>query len=162
RIEYFDEQIKPLVLRVTDKGVKSFYVRKKIDGVSKRFFIGQFPDLTVEQARKKAAEYCGSLALGEDLQAKRKSSREELPLGALLARYIQDHAQQRCLAAREMEAVFRRYLFDWNDRKLSTITKLDVDSRLAAIATNHGQFAANHTLTYARAAINWCIERGLT
>jgi integrase len=162
RIEYFDEQIKALVLRVTDKGVKTFYVRKKIDGISKRFLIGQFPDLTIDQARKKAAEYCGSLALGEDLQAKRKRSREELPLGILLARYIEDHAQQHCLAGKEIEAVFRRYLSDWSDRKLSSIKKLDVNSKLAAIATNHGQFAANHTLTYARAAINWCIERGLT
>jgi integrase len=61
-----------------------------------------------------------------------------------------------------MEAVFRRYLSAWRDRKLSTIRVSEVQARMNEIGRQNGQTAANHTLTYAKAAINWCIKSGLT
>jgi hypothetical protein len=36
RIDYYDEQLRNLLLRVTSNGCKTFYVRRKILGTSER------------------------------------------------------------------------------------------------------------------------------
>ena len=49
-----DDKVKGLSIRVTDKGVKSFIVRKKKDGKDTLSTIGRYPEMTIEQARQKA------------------------------------------------------------------------------------------------------------
>lgn len=100
--------------------------------------------------------------MGEDPAMKKHTQKQELTFGELLNQYLDGHAKVRCLASKEMEAVFRRYLSDWKERKLSSIKVSEVQARLNDIGRDNGQTAANHTLTYAKAAINWCIKNGLT
>ena len=68
RADYFDAVQQNLILRVT---TKSFYVRKnKNNGQGNdRFFLGRYPDLPVEHARKQAALTLARMAAGEDLNA---------------------------------------------------------------------------------------------
>ncbi len=61
---------------------------------------------------------------------------------------------------REISGVFRRYLTDWRPRNLKSISKADVHKKISDIGRFNGHIAANHTITYARAAINWCITNG--
>ncbi len=63
---------------------------------------------------------------------------------------------------KNIEGDFRRYLSDWNDRLLSSITKAEVQNRMNKVGEENGKTAANHMLSYARAAINWCIRNELT
>ena len=72
------------------------------------------------------------------------------------------HAKQHCIAVKNIEGFLRRYLLDWQDRKLSTITKIEVQQRMIKVGQEHGHTSANHMLTCARAAINWCIKNDLT
>lgn len=51
-----------LQLRVTDRGSKSFVVRKRIGCRMVRLALGSFQAMTVEQARKCAALHCTALA----------------------------------------------------------------------------------------------------
>ena len=157
RQDYYDTEVPKLQIRVTGNGKKSFYVRRKMLGTD-RVFIGPFPDLPIEQARKLALTVSATIAHGGNPHEEKKRVRHELAFGELLDTYIDQHAKQKCVAWEEIQAVFRRYLSDWRVRKLVTIKRSDVQARLNEIAENHGQVAANHTLTYARAAINWCIE----
>jgi len=71
---------------------------------------------------------------------------------------------ERCLAADEIQAVlFRRYLSDWKHRKLSSIKKSEVQARNESNGARQWvRPLRNHTLTYAKAAINWCHKNGLT
>jgi integrase len=151
-----------LLVQVTPSGKKTFYVRRKVGHNSQRLFIGPYPDVSIEAARKKAVEICAVVAKGEDPQESKRRARKELTFGDLLEEYLKGHVRPRCLAAQEIEAVYRRYLSDWKHRKLSSIKKSEVQARFNFIGKTNGLTAANHTLTYARAAVNWCQKNGLT
>jgi len=125
-------------------------------------YIGPFPDLTVEQARKLALDVSSAIAHGANPHEEKKKVVIDPLFGELLDTYIEQHAQAKCVAWEEIQAVFRRYLSDWRSRTLASIRKAEVHARLNDIAENNGPVAANHTLTYARAAINWCIQNELT
>lgn len=49
---------------VTDKGSKSFKVTKKKNGRIIRVTLGKYPDLSIENARKKAHEVSAQIAAG--------------------------------------------------------------------------------------------------
>ncbi len=148
------------MVRVFDKALGRHITRRKQGGKSQRLLIGEFPETSLEEARKKALELCAAISRGNNPR-KKTVLRAEPTLGVLLEAYLQEHARPRCLAAKEIEAVFRRYISDWKERKISSISSADVQRRLNDIAKKHGKVPANHTLTYARAAINWCIKNSL-
>ncbi len=161
RQDYYDTEVPKLQIRVTSGGKKTFYVQRKMAGTD-RVLIGPFPDLSVEQARKLALDVSSAIAHGGNPHQERKRIRQQLLFGELLDTYIEQHAKVKCVAWIEIQAVFRRYLTDWRPRKLTEIKRSDVQPRLNQIAANNGHVPANHTLTYARAAINWCIQNDLT
>jgi len=45
-----------LRMYITQRGVKSFFVRKRINGIDKRIIIGKYPDVDIEDARAKVNE----------------------------------------------------------------------------------------------------------
>ena len=63
---YYDAREKGLMLAVTAAGSKTFYLYKRIEGRPERLLLGEFPDLTVENARKLAASAKGEIAMGEN------------------------------------------------------------------------------------------------
>jgi integrase len=161
RKDYYDTEVPKLLVRVTSRGGKAFYVRKHKDGGTDRVLIGTFPEVTVEQARKSAMELAAALVRGDDPHEKRIKARLEITLGELLDTYIEQHGKNHCLAWKEMQAVFRRYLLSWRERRIGSITRAEVASRMNQIKIDHGAVPANHTITYARAALNWCKNNGL-
>jgi integrase len=162
RKDYYDTEVRGLMIQITSTGFKTFYLRRKVEGNSLRVAIGPFPEFTVEQARKRAMEISTSFAHGQNPHSVIQTKRTERTLGELFEAYLEGHARVRCAAAKEMEAVYRRYLKDWFGRKLSSIKRAEVQARHNEIGREHGQVPANHTLTYARAAINWCLKNELT
>lgn len=160
RAYYFDTQTRGLTLDVTSFGSKTFYYKRTVNYKRKQYLIGRFPETTVEVARKKSIEIGGQINAGNEPDTARRLSNEP-SLGDLLEAYLEGHARQHCAAAKEMEAVFRRYLTDLKPKPISEITKMDAQTKLNEIGANHGHVAANHTLTYTRAALNWCIRTEL-
>lgn len=45
-----------LRMYITQRGVKSFFVRKRVNGIDKRILIGKYPDMDIEDARAKVNE----------------------------------------------------------------------------------------------------------
>jgi hypothetical protein len=64
RSYYKDNKVSSLEMMVTDKGSKSFKVTKKKDGRIIRVTLGKYPDLSIENARKKAHEVSAQIAAG--------------------------------------------------------------------------------------------------
>jgi hypothetical protein len=56
----YDDTVPGFGIAVTDKGTKTFFVYRKLDGVPKRITLGHFPETSVERARQKAREYDGA------------------------------------------------------------------------------------------------------
>lgn len=59
-----------LRMYITQRGVKSFFVRKRVNGCDKRIIIGKYPDIDIEDARAKVAEVLNAAC--QKIPARRK------------------------------------------------------------------------------------------
>lgn len=80
RLEVFDQhpQGAGLMLRVTDAGLKTWMVRYRTDdGVQRRFSLGLYPDVSLTDARVRAAEARGQARDGKDPAGAKRRRRAE-------------------------------------------------------------------------------------
>jgi integrase len=145
---YADSKTRGFQLAVYPSGVKSFLIYRWVHGRADRIFIGRWPDLTVEQARKIAERMNGEIAQGRDPGAEQRQKRLEGTLSNLFERYLELHARphKQPSSVAEDEALYRRYLSRWATKPLSTITRRDVERLHAHVGEKHGRFAANRAL----------------
>ena len=84
-VTYKDEKVRGLYLYITKNGVISFFVQKKVDGKRIIINIGQFPYVSIENARTKGMELLTQIANGinpkeakeEIKEAKKREKMEE-------------------------------------------------------------------------------------
>jgi integrase len=149
-----------LQLCVTEKGVKSFYLRKKINGVSKRIFIGHFPDLSVENARKIALDLKNDIAKGNDPHNKKQKFKQELTIKGLFAEYLERYSKIQKKNWKNDLWEFEKYLSCWSDKKISNIANNDVRLLHEKIAKENGLYQANRILSRISSVFNKAIEWG--
>jgi len=160
RATYHDAKIRGLILRVTSQGTRTFQVYRKVNGRPERVTIGTFPGVTVEQARKQAAEVNATIAKGENPNAKRRALRAEMTLHELFDLYLERHAKVHKRSWQEDQAQYTRYLKPWANRKLSSIRKSDVQALHAKTGKNIGVYAANRLLALLHTLFNKAIDWG--
>jgi integrase len=162
RAYYRDPRTRGFMVAVTPSGKKGFLLYRKVNGRPERITIGAWPDLSVEAARKKAEEMDGAIAQGENPAEERRQKRLEGTFKNLWERYLEFHAkphkQPRSLA--EDEGNYRRYLSGWATRRLSTITRRDVERLHVELRQSSGIYAANRTLALLSTMFNKASEWG--
>jgi integrase len=145
---YRDAKTKGLFLFVTESGKKTFYLYRKVQGKPTQISIGAFPDLTIEQARRKAEEFNGQIAQGANPQEVVRGKRSELTLLALfnevMERHLKPRRRRRTIEAYDRQ--FRVHLKPWHKRKLSQIHQRDVLQLHSNIGQQSGHFLANRVL----------------
>lgn len=157
---YYDTKEKGLVMAVTPAGTKSFYLYKRIDGKPERVLLGRFPDLSVENARKRAANAKGQIAVGENPQKAKRAIRDEMTFGALFAEYMEKYSKVRKRSWAYDEREVNKFLPHWFNRKISAIEKADVERLHAKLGRENGIYAANRLLERIRAIYNKAIGWG--
>lgn len=158
RDTYRDDKIPALELRVTQAGAKTFAVRRRVNGKPRRYTIGRFPDVTVEQARKKAAEMLGEIATGVDPDSARQAERHRT---ATVESTLVDYLAKRQLkpsTRRAYDDDVRHYLKDWLGKRLASISRQDVIDKHAEISTA-SQARANGVMRVLRALFNFARAR---
>lgn len=111
RVVYHDTKAAGLQLRVTSNGVKTFSVFRRIKGGQpERVTLGRYPEMTIDQARRKAAIINAAIEDGANPAQARRAHKAEMTLGELFQQYIERHAQPRKRTAAEDEQRFRQYL----------------------------------------------------
>lgn len=151
---YYDEYQHNLMLRVSAAN-KVFYVRRKFNGKSERVHIGRFPDVSIEEARKKAAKILAEFADGKHPQQAARVIAAEPTIEDLYNYYMEGHARQRCSRIKDMEKDFNRYLSDWRYKPHSQIRRSDVQNRINRVLDVNGPGAANHMIILMRSIMNW-------
>ena len=154
RFFIYDTKGNGLHLVVTSHGQKSFYIRRRINGKNEKHCLGAFPDLSVDQARDKAARFAGAVAFGDNPSEQRRLLRGEISLGELFQEYLDRHMKKSRKSWFETEKCFVRFFADWKERKLSTITQADVERRHAELAKSRGFYSANRAHELLRAMYN--------
>lgn len=148
----FDSRTPGLAMMVTDKGGKSFYLYRRIDGKPERVRIGGFPEVSVEQARKIVATWQGQIASGQNPAIERKAISRSITLGELWERWKADHARPRLRQSTLVsdESRFTVCFGDWVGRRISTIRESDVRAKHAEIGKTRGHVTANRAIQLLR------------
>lgn len=160
RQTYHDTTEKGLVVILTPKGTKSFYLYRKLEGKPERVFIGHYPDLSIENARKKAAALKGEIAQGANPQRERKQLREETTFGELFAEYMERYSKKQKRSWIYDEREVNKFLSHWFKRKISSITKHEIQQLHEKTGDENGIYQANRLLERIKAIYNKAIEWG--
>jgi integrase len=152
-----DDQVPALALLVTASGAKSFYVEKKVEGKKVQVRLGSLAEITIPQARAKAAEIISQFASGDTRQVVR---RRPLPMEQVMREYLafaQEHLNANTL--KEYIRQWERYIKPWMGNKpLASIRRRDVTAFHQHIGQNCGRPTANRVIALLRAAINRAIR----
>ena len=146
-----DEELSGFALRVTP-GSKSFILEKRIHGRGRRYTIGPYGPLTVEQARKQAQELIADISRGLDPTGIRQAQRDEFTFGQLKDLYLERHGIRK-RSVRNDESMLDNHLAPWHSRKLSAIARADLVKLHVKIGEN-APYAANRVVALVRRMFN--------
>lgn len=159
RVEYFDTEQKKLRLRVSSTGAKSFAVVKKVNGSPKRVTIGQWPEVSIAQAREEAGDILAELRKGVDPTAKKRDQKQK---ALTLQQVFNDYKSKRKLKPTTISDYtykLEHYFSDWLDKPVSKITEKMVLKRQQAL-TAKGATTANTAMRVLRLTLNYASAIG--
>lgn len=156
----YDTKESGLVLQVTSKGTKTFYLYKKINGKPERVRLGKYPDISVENARKLAQQNKGKIAEGKNPQNEKRAIRSELTFYELFEQYMNRYSKVHKKSWKYDEREVNKYLRHWFTRKISSIENHEVRKLHEKIYNQNGLYQANRILERLRAIFNKAIEWG--
>lgn len=162
---YYDEGTRGLCVSLTDTGTKSFYVLRKFKRRTERVQIGRYPETTIGQARTRAGRVNSQFDSGLNANEIKRLERGEPTLEDLYNEYMNRHAYVHNRRPDIAEINYRLYLSHWAKRRLSTITKIDVQRWHTRTGRDRGHRTANNAMSLLRAmynrAIDWELFNGL-
>lgn len=154
-----DTDLVGFALRLTP-GSRAFILEKRIDGRNKRFTIGRYPDLTVEQARKEAHIQLGKIATGiNPIEEKHIKS---LQGTTLLDAFTDFKIVRKNLKASTLYDYGRLMTVafpDWHDKAIVSITKDMIAKRHSKIGEERGGPYANLAMRFLRSLLNFAMEQ---
>ncbi len=157
----YDDQESGLLVQVTKSGRKTFQLYKKYMGQPIRVTLGVFPDMSIEQARKKARETKGKLDLGENPNDTLKQQRQEMTFADLFDVYMERHAKITKKTWHEDQRGYDLFLaHSLGKKKLSRITRKDIAAIHTNIGKNH-KIRANRIFALISSVFGKAIEYGL-
>jgi integrase len=169
RAHYYDKDIRGFGVRVEAKpsGRKSFFFFVKADGEPEFKSLGQFPDVTVSEARTAAKLWAGKLSnwklLGyEGPSPFAKEKRTNAPsfqqlIDAYIERHVKEHANRPEHAERSLRWTVKKYFGDWLSRPIDSIRIEDVVELKNRMGKK--RYLANRLVEHVRAIYNWSQKR---
>lgn len=157
---YYDSSVPKLAVLVHPSGRKTFYVITKHYARTERVKLGFYPELSIENARKKAMQVLGELTRGINPQDAKRTLRREPTFNEAFQWFTEKYApnRKRPSSITEDKGLHKRYLTDWDSRKLSAITREMVTRKHNQIGSDHGKYAANRMLALVRSIFNKMIQ----
>lgn len=119
-----------LRLYVTSRGVKTFFVRKRINGRDRRVIIGKYPDMDIEDAR-------GAVATALDSASKKiQIKRKQILFRDFVNLYLKNRVRRSVGSYDKLVRSINRHLTGLFDKNVADITPDDVQATLNAIDGN--------------------------
>jgi len=159
-------------VRVSPDGGKAFFFIYQLQGKKRRMTLGQYPAVTLKDARKVFDAARARVALGCDPSAERTDERERiqrerdeqaalLTVERLAADYIERHAKPNKRTWTEDAAALQKEILPiWGKRKAEEITRRDVNHLLDTITDRGSAIRANRVLSLVRKMFNFGMQRG--
>ena len=173
RREISDAVLPGLYFIVQPSGAKSWAVRYRHSGVSRKFTLGPYPKITLGEARQKARIALQAVDEGRDPALERKEAKRrnanlrednrdlfKLVADEFLRRHVRPNNRPSWSA--EVERLLKKELLPlWSTRQVQSIQRRDIIEMLDGIVDRGGGITANRVLAVVRRLFNWTIERGI-
>jgi integrase len=173
RIERFDAGVEGLCLRITSRGVRSWYVYYYFpdpdnDGRLKhhRKTLGRYPAMKVAQARAEARRIKDLAGSGIDPKAAQAEAQAEQDakkrgtFSAIAERYIAIECPQLS-RGQESESILRRELIPhWGPRMVLDLHRRDLTALTDDLIADGRPMAARRLYETAKRVLSWAMERG--
>jgi integrase len=164
QVDYFDSKMPGFGLRASRGGKRSWILlyRVKGDPRKRRLTLGEYPALTLADAREKARAIVVGVDRGADPATAKQTEKGAATFEALALEYLERHAKPNKRTWKDDERALRKDVFPvWGQRKAHEIKRKDVILLLDAIQERGAPIMANRTLALVRKVFNWAISRDL-
>lgn len=160
RYSIYDVTVPKLAVMVTEKGTKSFVVIKRTTTEPIKVTIGHYPDVSIQQARTQAISILKEIAEGKNPNEKKRKFRQEMTLEELFDMFMERYSKRTKKSWKYDEREIPKHLGCWFNRKISTITKPQVQKLHEKISIENGIYQANRTLERLKSMYNRAIDWG--
>jgi integrase len=171
RVEYFDEMLTGLVLRVEPSGRKVWRVAYRANGRWRRMNLASVAVMDLATARDRARELLGDVAGGADPAEDKRTNRDASTFAELAHAYIEKHAKKLKRSWRQDQRMLYgspqkkrtgkkphvALVTRWGHRKAKEMTRREIREVLEEIV-ERAPTMANHILCLVRKMFNWAIE----
>lgn len=140
-----------LRLYITSRGVKSFFVRKRVHGRDKRIIIGKYPDVDIEEARAKVPEILNQASKKIPIRHKQISVKKLFDL------YLENKVRRNWYSKDKLERAINRHLIKLFDKKISEVTSSDIANVITEI---NGPAIAGRMQELLQSVFNYAIDLG--
>jgi integrase len=126
RVDYHDTGCPKLTCRVSTTGIKSFVVLKWTGKTTQRITLGRFPDMSVDEARKRTQAALTDIATGiNPTDEKRKKRFRNIILQELFDRYLADKSELREASIKDYSKIMNSPFgfADWLNKPINEITR---------------------------------------
>jgi integrase len=166
RKEIPDRHLPGLYLVLQPSGARSWAVRYRSGGQTRKHTLGSYPAIDLKAARNLASKALRAAAEGRDPGQEKVAARRVGPnsVEAVIRQFVDLHCRR---ANRPRTIVGTGRLFDlhvlprWRKRLIKDITRRDVLDLLDGIVERGRPIAANRTLAAIRKLFNWSVGRDI-
>lgn len=159
RAEYMDETLPGFGLRVTPNGKKTWFVFYRINGRKRRVTLGQFPNVSLADAREAAKIKFGDIAKGVDPATIRDQIKNDYTVSELVDKFIQS-ISLKVQTCKDIDRRLQNHLVKkYGNRKVKTLRKPDILELIDAVVALKYKSEPNRLLKDMRQMFNWAIDR---
>lgn len=146
RVEWWDEQTPNLTVRITANGSRSFYWIGRNGRKFCRVLIGPYPGTAIPRARDEAKRLSALAADGKTPTTSRQSVRDEWTLQELFDWYLETISKPHKRTWKWDSSQYTRVLSQWSSRRVSAISRGEVQELHVKLGKDRGPYAANKML----------------
>jgi integrase len=174
RREVPDGEIRGMYLVIQPSGAKSYVLRYRYAGQPRKLTLGP-AEMGLGEARKLAASARAAVAAGRDPQAEKAASKTAVKeaareavvskrdlVEAVVAEFVEKHVRRsnKPSTAQEYVRLLKKEIVgQWGGRRLSDISRRDVNMLLDNIVDRGAPIAANRVLAILRKFCRWAVSR---
>jgi hypothetical protein len=135
RVEWFDEDVPGLALRVTETGAKSWTILYRHRARLRRMTLGTTSVLSLAKTRERARDELYAARNGADPATDKQAGRTVESIGDLAEKYLEKWAKPRKKSWKaDKNLLDRRVLPKWRHRAIKDITRQDVRLLVEGVA----------------------------
>lgn len=140
-----------LRMYITSRGVKTFFVRKRVHGKDKRILIGNYPDMDIEDARSAVP------TLLQDAMKKPPVRRKKITFKKFLDLYLTNRVRRGEDSHTKLVRAINRHLSDLFEKNICEISATDIQNVISKIS---GPAIAARMQELLQSIFNYAIETG--